>query len=66
MKKLNFGSNPQGSRKRINKWVAKNTDDLIKKLVKPNQINSNTKVVFVNALLLKVVEKCTAYLQINF
>jgi len=53
VKKLSFGNNPQGSIKRINKWVAKNTDDLIKKLVKPNQVTSNTKVVFVNALALK-------------
>ena len=62
MKKLSFGNNPQGSIKRINKWVAKNTDDLIKKLVKPNQVTSNTKVVFVNALALKVVVKYTAYI----
>merc|ERR1719376_1200317 len=52
-RKLNFKNNPKGSRRKINWWVSRNTDKIIKKFLKSNQVTDQTNVVFVNALLLK-------------
>ncbi|PRZ39104.1 serpin B [Antricoccus suffuscus] len=44
-----FG-NPTNAVGKINDWVAQSTNDKIKKLLKPNQVDANTRMVLVNAV----------------
>jgi serpin B len=37
----------------INKWIARNTDNLIKDMIKPSMIDPNTKIVLANAIYFK-------------
>ncbi|XP_031214790.1 serpin B6-like isoform X2 [Mastomys coucha] len=49
IEKLDFKGAPEKSRQHINNWVAKKTKDVIKELLSPDTINSNTRLVLVNA-----------------
>ncbi|MCB2195912.1 MAG: serpin family protein [Bacteroidetes bacterium] len=48
-----FLNNPEESRNEINNWVAKNTNNRIKDLLKPSVIDESTRLVLVNALYFK-------------
>ena len=48
-----FMNDPEKSRKSINSWVQKNTNDRIKDLIKPSLIDNSTRLVLVNALYFK-------------
>jgi serpin B len=48
-----FGGDPEGSRERINAWVAENTEDRIKDLVPQGAINTLTALAVVNAVYVK-------------
>jgi serpin B len=50
---LDFGSAPEASRQTINSWVAAHTAQLIKNLMPPGSINSQTALVLANAIYLK-------------
>ncbi|CAH1778206.1 unnamed protein product, partial [Owenia fusiformis] len=50
LKQLNFNTDPEGSRKYINNWVFKETDNKIKNLLPPKSINPSTKLVLTNAI----------------
>ena len=45
-----FEKDPQGEREKINQWVEGKTNQLIKNLLSPMDINSNTRMVVVNAI----------------
>ncbi len=49
----NFNGNPEGERKRINKWVEDQTRERIKDLLLPGQITANTNMVLTNAIYFK-------------
>ena len=49
---VDFGRNKQAART-INKWVENQTKEKIKDLIKPGKLNSDTKVVLVNAIYFK-------------
>lgn len=50
---LDFAGAPEESRKFINSWVAKETNDRIKDLLPPNSISANTAAVLTNAVYFK-------------
>jgi serpin B len=50
---VNFTSDPEGSRKTINDWVAGQTHDKIKNLMPAGTIDSNTRLVLTNAIYFK-------------
>lgn len=50
---VNFRSDPEGSRKTINDWVAGQTHDKIENLMPPGTIDSNTRLVLTNAIYFK-------------
>ncbi len=49
----NFAADPEGARKRINGWVAKETDDRVLDILAPGTIADSTKVVLVDAIYFK-------------
>ncbi len=53
LEELDFKGSPDGSRKRINAWVAGETKDRIKNLLQPVHIQSDTKLVLTNAVYFK-------------
>ena len=50
---LDFASNPESSRQRINGWVAEKTRDKIPELLAPGIIDSLTRLVLANAIYFK-------------
>jgi serpin B len=50
---LDFAGDPEGSRKRINEWVAKRTENRIKEVVPAGAIDPGTVLALANALYLK-------------
>jgi serine protease inhibitor len=50
---VDFVKNAEGSRKRINAWVEKQTRDRIKDLIPPRAIDENTRLVITNAIYFK-------------
>ncbi|MGE0089210.1 MAG: serpin family protein [Bacteroidales bacterium] len=48
--KVNFVTSPENSRKTINKWVEKNTNNKIINLLPDGSIHSQTRMVLVNAI----------------
>lgn len=50
---LDFATDPEGSRERINRWVAENTADRIKGLLAPGTIQQATQLVLTNAVYFK-------------
>ncbi|MEM9691975.1 MAG: serpin family protein [Myxococcota bacterium] len=48
-----FGTDPEGSRQRINQWVEKRTHERIVGLIPSGEITSKTELVLTNALYLK-------------
>ncbi|MDA3781412.1 MAG: serpin family protein [Bacteroidales bacterium] len=46
----NFNGNIEHSRKKINNWVEKETNDKIKNLIKKNTLDNSTRLVLVNAI----------------
>jgi serpin B len=48
-----FVSDPGGSTESINRWVAEQTQDRIKDLLEPNDVDQDTRVVLVNAIYFK-------------
>ncbi|XP_042536251.1 serpin B6 isoform X2 [Dipodomys spectabilis] len=59
MEELDFVSDAEESRKHINSWVAKKTEDKITELLSPASVNSNTRLVLVNAIYFKGNWKCS-------
>ena len=53
LEQLNFVKDPEGSRMRINKWVAENTNEKIKDLMPAGSINAMTRFVLTNAIYFK-------------
>ncbi|XP_017656025.1 serpin B6 [Nannospalax galili] len=53
MEELDFANAPEQSRKHINTWVAKKTEDKIKELLSPEAVNIDTKLVLANAIYFK-------------
>lgn len=47
---MSFKTDADGSRKRINGWVAEKTNDRIKDLLPPNSIDAQSRLVLVNAI----------------
>ncbi|NWF64421.1 MAG: serpin family protein [Chloroflexi bacterium] len=50
---LDFANHPDPSRKTINEWVSRETEDKINNLLPENSITTNTKMVLVNAIYFK-------------
>ncbi len=50
---VSFRTDPEGSRKKINRWVEKKTHEKIKDLLPPNSITSLTRLVITNAIYFK-------------
>ena len=50
MRLLNFAGVPEESRARINDWVAEETGDKVKNLLRPETIDPNTRLVLTNAI----------------
>ncbi|XP_034366626.2 serpin B6-like [Arvicanthis niloticus] len=50
---LDFKGAPEQSRQHINTWVAKKTKDVIRDLLSPVTVNSNTQLVLANAIYFK-------------
>ena len=50
MRLLNFAGVPEKSRARINDWVAEETGDKVKNLLRPGTIEPNTRLVLTNAI----------------
>lgn len=50
---LDFGKQPDESRRRINSWIEKQTNDKIKDLIPPNLLDDNTMMVLTNAIYFK-------------
>ena len=65
-----FKSNAESSRKTINSWVSKKTKEKIKNLISPGALNTDTRMVLVNAIYLKAqwLEKfkATSTIESNF
>ncbi len=53
VERLDFVKDPDGSRKIINAWVEKQTQDKIKDLLKPPHITRDTRLVLTNAIYFK-------------
>ncbi|KAM5167148.1 serpin B6-like [Callospermophilus lateralis] len=53
MEDLDFLNATEESRNHINTWVAKKTEDKITELLSPGSLNTNTKLVLVNAIYFK-------------
>ncbi|XP_071469731.1 serpin B6-like isoform X2 [Marmota flaviventris] len=53
MEELDFLNATEESRKHINIWVAKETEDKITELLSPGSLNTNTKLVLVNVMYFK-------------
>ncbi|KAG3288773.1 serpin B6-like [Ictidomys tridecemlineatus] len=53
MEELDFLNATEESRKHINTWVAKKTEDKIAELLSPGSLNTDTKLVLVNAIYFK-------------
>jgi serpin B len=49
-----FANNHEKERKKINTWVSKKTNNLITNMLPQNSIDSDTRIVLVNALYLKM------------
>lgn len=50
LESADFGGNPDGSRHRINKWVAEQTNDKIEDLMPEGSVNSDMRLVLTNAI----------------
>ncbi|PMP85840.1 MAG: serpin [Thermodesulfobium narugense] len=50
---LDFQQNPKDSSDTINSWIEQNTNGLIKNLLSPGSINSNTRMILTNAIYFK-------------
>ena len=50
MRPLDFAGAPEESRARINDWVAEETGDKVKNLLRPKTIDPNTRLVLTNAI----------------
>ena len=50
---VDFKSDPEGNRKRINAWVEERTNQRIKDLLKPLMVNRLTRLVLTNAIYFK-------------
>ena len=50
---VDFASDPQGSRQKINDWVSAQTNERIKDLIPPGGIDSLTRLVLANAIYFK-------------
>jgi serpin B len=50
---LDFASDPDGSRKTINRWVEKETKDKIRNLIPPGTLMPDTRLVLTNAIYFK-------------
>ncbi len=53
LERLDFGADPEGSRRHINTWVEDRTEDRIKDLLPENSITPNTTLVLTNAIYFK-------------
>ncbi|XP_021071655.1 serpin B6-like [Mus pahari] len=53
IEKLDFKGNPEQCRQHINAWVAKQTKDAIRELLSSHTVNSNTRLILVNATYFK-------------
>ena len=53
LERVNFAGDPEGSRKNINNWVEKKTEDRIKDLLVRGDITPMTKLALVNAIYFK-------------
>ncbi|XP_075827277.1 serpin B9-like [Microtus pennsylvanicus] len=53
LEQLSFAKDPEESRKHINKWVSKQTEGKILELLSRDSLNSETRLVLVNALYFK-------------
>ncbi|CAO2595715.1 Serpin B9 [Lemmus lemmus] len=53
LEQLSFAKDPQESRKHINTWVSKQTEGKIPELLSEDSVNSDTRLVLVNALYFK-------------
>ncbi|XP_028737171.1 serpin B6 isoform X3 [Peromyscus leucopus] len=53
MEELDFQGDTEQSRQHINTWVAKKTEDKIRELLSPGTLNSDTRLVLVNAIYFK-------------
>ena len=53
MQTLDFPTDPEGARQRINAWVAEQTRDKIRDLLQPNDITPQTRLVLTNAIYFK-------------
>ncbi|XP_076713974.1 serpin B6-like isoform X2 [Callospermophilus lateralis] len=53
MEELDFLNATEESRKHVNTWVAKKTEDKIIELLSPGSLNTNTNLVLVNAIYFK-------------
>ena len=51
--KVNFSQKPNVARQRINNWVESKTNQKIKDFLPAGSVNSNTKIVLVNAIYFK-------------
>jgi serpin B len=49
-RELDFATDPQAARQTINRWVEQKTEDRIKELLKPEDINRNVRLVLTNAI----------------
>ncbi|XP_032740128.1 serpin B6-like [Rattus rattus] len=50
---MDFKGAPEQSRQHINTWVAKKTEDVIRELLSPGTVNSNTQLVLMNSFYFK-------------
>lgn len=50
---LDFKNNPKNSSDTINSWIEQNTNGLIKNLLSPSSISSNTRMIITNAIYFK-------------
>jgi serpin B len=50
MRAADFGSDPEGARSAINRWVSEQTRDRIRDLLSPRVVDDRTRLVLVNAI----------------
>jgi serpin B len=53
IERVNFKKDPEGSRKTINAWIEKKTEDRIKNLIAPRALKPVTRLVLTNAIYFK-------------